>query len=281
MFKQLTLVCFVLLAAVSVQAQMETPQPSPAAMKKQTVGLTEVTLEYSRPAMRGREIFGDLVPYDQVWRTGANANTKFTVSDDIMVNGKELKAGTYALYTKPGKKSWDVIFYSDASNWGTPRQWDDSKVALTTNVPTRKMGMEEESFDINIATLNNDGAHLVIEWASTQVRVPFTVPTSQKAMKSIEAAMAGPTANDMYSAATYYHDAGLDLKQAHKWITQATEGRPEAFWYHRRKSLIEADLGMKNQAISSARKSLDLAQKAGNMDYVKMNKDSLKEWGAM
>ncbi len=107
-------------------ARIATPQPSPSSKLEQTVGLTSVTVEYSRPAMRGREIFGDLVPFGKTWRTGANANTKVTFGDDVTIDSKTLKAGTYAIYSVPNKNSWDIMFYSDASNWGTPQKWDDT-----------------------------------------------------------------------------------------------------------------------------------------------------------
>ena len=127
--KKVLLILMAFTMAYSVNAQITTPQPSPFSKIEQKVGLTDVTLEFSRPAMRGRTIFGNLVPYGKMWRTGANANTKITFSTDVTVGGSTLKAGTYAVFTTPNETSWDVIFYSDASNWGTPREWDDAKVA--------------------------------------------------------------------------------------------------------------------------------------------------------
>jgi len=283
MKKLLTLVAFLSLGVVT-NAQITTPQPSLANKTEQKVGLTDVTLEFSRPNMRGRKIFGDLVPFGKVWRTGANANTKFTSSTSFTVGGKELAAGTYAIYSIPAEKSWDVIFYSDASNWGNPREWDEAKVAAKVNVPVYNMPVPIESFTITLDDLSANGASIGILWENTYVGVPFTVPTDAAVTASIEKTMSSgkATANDFYAAAVYYKEAGKDINKAVKWINKCIElnkDKPK-FWQYRQQSLILAKSGDKKGAISAAKASLELATKAGNADYVKMNKDSLKEWGA-
>jgi hypothetical protein len=277
--KKLLFIFSLLLVATTVNAQIDAPQPSPKAKAMQTVGLTEVTLEYSRPAKREREIFGNLVPFNKLWRTGANQNSMITFSDDVKFAGTDVKAGTYAVYTKPGKKEWTVMLYTDTNNWGNPGTWDDDKVAATATVETSKLKNPVESWTMAINELTMEGAHLQMMWDETMVAVPFTVPTAAKTQASIDKVMAGPAANDYYSAATFYLDANKDLQQAHEWISKAVEARPEAYWMHRKKSLIEAKMGNKSAAIASAKTSLSLAQKANNMDYVKLNTDSLKEWG--
>lgn len=277
--KKLLLACF-LAAGISVQAQIETPQPSPSAKIMQTVGLTEVTVEYSRPAMRGRTIFGDLVPYDQLWRTGANANTTIEFSDDVTIGESAVKAGKYAIFTKPGKDTWEVILYNDTSNWGTPRAWDESKVVATAVAPVNKMPYKTESFTIGINNLSSNQADLEFSWEKTLVVVPFAVPTDKKATASIEKAMAGPQAGDYFAAARYYFEEGKDMDKAKMWIDKAidmTSDNPR-FWYLRQQSLIYAKMGKKAEAIKIAKESLALAEKAGNKDYVKMNRDSIKEW---
>lgn len=265
----------------SATAQVEAPQPSPFTKIEQKVGLTDVTLEYSRPGMRDREIFGNLVPYGEVWRTGANENTKITFSDDVKIDGKDLKAGTYAIFTIPEENEWEVMFYTDSNNWGTPQEWDDKKVALTAKAEVMELPFPMESFTIMIDELQNDSAALSFIWEQTVASLRFEVPTDSKTMASIEKTMNGPGANDYFAAASYYHDSEKDLDKAYEWITKAVEmGNPDAYWVLRKKSLIEADLGKKDEAIATAKKSLAAAEKAGNQDYVKMNKDSLKEWGA-
>ncbi len=275
-----------LLTAVLVSAQVKTPQPSPSSTIKQTVGLTEVSVEYSRPSVKGRTIFGDLVPYNKLWRTGANKNTIITFSDDVKIDGKLLKKGSYAIFTKPAKNNWEVIFYSDTNNWGTPREWKESNVAASVIVKTMPIPFNVETFAIDFNNLTNNGAHLEFIWEKTYVAVPIEVPTQEKAMKNIEMAMNGPSANDYFSSAVYYMQEGQNLKKASEWMDKAIDMRAKKdgnapFWMLRQKSLIHAKMGDKKGAIKAAKRSLASAEKAGNADYIKMNKDSLKEWGAM
>ncbi len=263
-----------------LNAQIETPQPSPFAEMEQVVGLTDVKIEYCRPSMRGRKIFGDLVPYDKLWRTGANANTKITFGDDVTIDGQTLKAGTYAIFTKPGMESWDVMFYSDASNWGTPRNWDEAMVVAKTTAKAYAMEYPVETFTITLDNLTSNSAVMGFMWENLYVPVKFEVPTDAKATASIEKMMSGPGAGDYFSAAVYYLNEGKDMNKAKMWIDKATEmtAKEPRFWFLRQKSLIYAKMGDTKGAIESAKKSLELAEKAGNADYVKMNKDSLKEW---
>jgi len=270
---------FLCATSLTLSAQIESPQPSPSSKLVQTVGLTEVTVDYSRPAMRERPIFGSLVPYDQLWRTGANANTKITFSDDVTVAGAKLAAGSYAIYSKPGKDSWDVIFYANTDNWGTPQDWDENLVAATVMATPMKTANKQENFTIMINNLQMDSADLEISWDQTKVALPMTVPTDEKTLASINRIMSGPSAGDYYSAATFYVESGKDISQAYEWINKAVEKNPNAYWMWRRKSLIEAQMGAKDKAIMSAKKSLELATAAPNPDYVRLNNISLEEWG--
>jgi hypothetical protein len=278
MLKKLFILCLFVGISSTVNAQIETPQPSPSSKLEQVVGLTDVTIEYSRPNKRGREIFGNLVPYGELWRTGANANTKITFSDNVTIAGQELKKGTYALYTIPNVDTWDIIFYSDSNNWGLPQNWDESKVALRTTVDAYTFDVEINSFTIQIDGVKEDSANLGILWDNVYVGLAIEVPTDAITMKSIESVMNGPTPNDYYQAATYYQTSGKDLNQALVWMKKATEGDNPPFWYLRRMSLIQAELGQTDAAIKTAKQSLAAAEKAGNKDYVKMNQDSIAEW---
>ena len=242
------------------------------------VGLTDVTLEYSRPAMRGRTIFGNLVPFDKIWRTGANARTKITFSDDITIEGDTLKKGSYAIFTKPAADSWEVYFYTDYEGGGAPRNWDDSKVALKTTAKTESMPMPVQSFTMSFDDLTEASGVIGMLWENTYVGVKFNVPTDAIASKSIESVMSGPSANDYNNAASYYRKNGKDLKQALIWSTKATELNKSAFWMMREKSLIHAAMGDKKGAIEAAKKSMEVAEKAGNAAYVKMNQESISNW---
>jgi len=277
--KKLLSIAIIFCISLSVNAQIDAPQPSPFGKIEQKVGLTDVTIEYSRPGMRGRTIFGDLVPYGEVWRTGANANTKITFSDDVMINGKELKKGSYSIYSIPGEDNWEIMFYTSTDNWGVPQKWDDSKVALKVTAETMDMPMKMETFTILIDELKNDSAALNFIWEDTVAMLNLEVPTEDKAMASIEKIMNGPTANDYFAAGSYYHETGKDLDKAYQWVSKATEmAGDQAFWMLRRKSLIEAEMGKEQEAIATAKKSLASAEKAKNADYVKMNKESIAEW---
>ena len=277
--KKLLFLAVITCFTFSAKAQIEAPQPSPFGKIEQKVGLTDVSIEYSRPGMRGRTIFGDLVPFGEVWRTGANANTKITFSDDVKINGQELKKGSYAIYTIPSEDSWEVMFYSSTDNWGVPQEWDESKVALKATAETMEMPMPMETFTIVIDDLKNDSASLNFIWEKTIAMLKMEVPTDEKALSSIEKVMNGPTANDYFAAGSYYQEAGKDLDKAYNWVSKAAEmAGDQAFWILRRKSLIEAEMGKKQEAIATAKKSLASAEKANNADYVKMNKESIEEW---
>lgn len=271
-------IALLFVGVISANAQIKTPAPSPFSKVEQVVGLTDVTLEYSRPAMRGRTIFGDLVPFDKIWRTGANARTKITFSDDVTIEGDTLKKGTYAIFTKPAADSWEVYFYTDYAGGGAPRNWDDSKVALKTTAKTESMPMPVQSFTMSFDDLTDASGVIGMLWENTYVGVKFNVPTDAIASKSIESVMSGPSANDYNNAASYYRKNGKDLKQALIWSTKATELNKSAFWMMREKSLIHAAMGDKKGAIEAAKKSMEIAEKAGNAAYVKMNKESIANW---
>jgi len=279
--KKLVLILVAFAATLTLQAQIAAPQPSPASTLMQRVGLTDVTVEYSRPSMRGRTIVGNLVPYDKIWRTGANARTKISFSTDVTVGDGTLKAGTYAIFTKPGASSWDVYFYTETAGGGTPQEWDDTKVAAMITAKVDLMEMPVETFTITLDDLHSSGATLGMLWENTYVGVPFMVPSKEMTLKSIDAVMAGPSGNDYFSAATFYYDQGMDLQKAKMWIDKAVSMNDEAFWMMRAQSLIYAKMGDKKGAIEAAKKSMAVAKAANNADYVKMNMDSLKEWGAM
>lgn len=255
------------------------PQASPMGKLEQKVGLTDITVEYSRPSKRNRVVFGDVVPFGEVWRTGANENTKFTNSDVLIFGKDSLKPGTYALYTKPTKESWDLIFYTNTDNWGTPEKWDDKKVALKVSSKATASKDVVETFTISIDGLESvNGATLTLKWDQTSVAFPFAVATDAKVMANINKTMAGPSANDYAEAADYYLENKKDLKKALEWATKATEMQPEAFWLFRTKSLIQAELGDKKGAIESAKKGLALSEKTKYDNYTKMFNESLKEW---
>ena len=277
--KKILLALTVILSSFGSQAQVLTPQPSPKCTINQMVGLTDVEIEYSRPGTKGRNIFGDLVPFGKVWRTGANANTTISFSEDVIIDGKTLKKGKYALFTLPKVESWEVIFYSKTDNWGNPEEWNEADVALRASVVPEMLNRNVESLTIDINNLDNNFANLNLSWEKTLVSLKFEVPTQKMAMASIDKVLAGPSAGDYFSASQFYFQANGDMTKALTYVNKALEiNKENPFWYTKLKSLIQAKLGDKKGAIETARMSLAAAKVAKNNDYIKMNEDNILEW---
>lgn len=261
-------------------SQVKAPAASPRSFSEQTVGLTNIDIDYSRPGTKGRNIFGNLVPFGKTWRTGANANTTVFFSDDVVIEGKILPKGKYALYSVPKVEKWEIIFYKDVNNWGLPTEWNEAKVALRANASVELLNRTVETFTVDINSITNDSAILEIIWDKTLVSLKFEVPTDPQVMASINKSLAGPTAEDYYASAQYFYQSNKDAAKSLVWMNKAVElsGADVPFYYLRLKSLIQYKNGDKNGAIETAKLSLASAEKAGNSDYAKMNKDSISEW---
>ncbi len=265
--------------ATAVTAQIKTPSASPGAKIEQTIGLIDVSVEYSRPGMKGRTIYGDLVPFDKVWRTGANSVPKITFSGDAKFGGSDVKAGSYAMLTKPGKTDWAFMLYPyESGNWSSYLESEVTPVTVSVKSWQMPEGVNVESFMIGFDNLTNNGGDIYLLWERTMVMVPITVNTAETVEASIKSVMDGPSANDYFAAASYYHDAKKDNKQALEWINLSIEKGYDKFWVLRKKSLIQADMGDKKGAIATAKKSLEMATEAGNDDYIKMNNESIMAW---
>lgn len=277
--KKLMMLVFVFAITLTVNAQVKTPQASTSQTIIQTVGLTNIELSYSRPSMKGRTIFGNLVPYNKLWRTGANANTTISFDENVMIGGKIIKAGTYAIYTKPNMTSWEIYFYSDASNSGTPKKWDSEKVVASVKANVDPLSFKIETFTLQIDDITNDSANLGMMWENVYVAVPIRFMTDSQVTKNIASVMNGPSSGDYYTSAVYYLNADKDIDKAKMWIDKAIEMRENpAFWYYRQQSLIYAKSGDKKGAIIAAKESLKLAKEAGNSDYVALNTESISIW---
>ena len=277
--KKIIIALAIILANFSIEAQVKTPQSSPKATIQQSVGLTDVEIEYSRPSARGRAVFGNLIPFGKVWRTGANENTTISFSDDVIIDGKTLKKGKYSLYTVPKIESWEIIFYKTTDNWGNPEEWKEENVALRATVKPETLNKSVDTFTIGISGLDNNFAFLEISWENSYVALKFEVPTQKKATANIERALSGPASADYFAAAQFLFQSNGDNVKALEYINKSLElAKDKPFWYNRLKSLIQAKLGDKKGAIESAKASLAAAELAKNQDYVKMNKDSIAEW---
>ena len=277
MLKNISLILLLVAGFATISlGQLRTPAPSPSAKFVQTVGLTDVTIEYSRPGVKGRDVFGDLVPFDKIWRTGANAATKITFSDAVTIQGQKLEAGSYAILTKPSKTKWAVHFYAyESGNFGT---YVEKEPTLAVDAETVDLPVKMENFAIWVDNLTNDGANIEIIWDRTLVSLKLGVFSDDQVMASIDRMLAGPSNNDYYAMGQYMHDAGKDLNKALKYVQKATKTDSPRFWQVRREALILADLGRKAEALEAAKLSLELAKAAGNDDYVRMNEKSIKAW---
>lgn len=256
----------------TAQAQLRIPAASPSQTTKQSFALDDITLDYSRPAVKGRTIFGDLVPYDKVWRTGANATSKITFSSDVKLGGKDVKAGTYGLFTIPGKTSWEVMLSKDLTLGANVGAYNKENEVVRVTVKPNTLPFKVETFTINIADIQPNSAVLEIMWDKTRVPVAITADIDQTIVKNIDASMASEKPA-YFEAASYYYDTNRDLKQALGWVTKATEQNPKAFWIMLLKARIELKLKEKANAIASAEKTVALASEAKNADYVKMAND--------
>ncbi len=264
------------------QAQIQTPQPSPAGSVSSVVGLTEVKIDYSRPQMKGRKIFGDgesfLTPYGQIWRTGANNGTVVSFSDDVTVEGNKVPKGEYLLFTWPGATEWTVSLYSDLSLGGNTAKYDKSKEVANFKVKAGKLTETVETLTMNIADIAADSksANIQIAWENTSVKFKVGVDYDAKVMAAIEAnTKVNP--GSYIAAATYYHDNKKDLKQAIAWMEKGiAEGNPKAFWNIHRLAQMKKDAGDKAGAKTAAQKSLELAKSAdSDFGFIKLNEELL------
>ena len=276
------LTLFVFLSFNMIIAQLEIPAASPKSTVFQTVGLTEISVEYSRPSVKNRNIFGSLVPYDKIWRTGADESTRISFSDDVLINSATIKSGTYSLYTIPNKNYWDIIFYAETDVWGVPRNWDENKVVLKTRVDSYNLpdSIKAETLQISFDYLSNDAAVMAILWDNIYVPFRITVPTTKNVMLKIsEVLNNNPTFSDYYKAAVFMNDQKIDAKKALEYMELAMDSNENPrFWQLRQYSLILAENKLLKKAISVAKKSLKMAEKAGNENYIKMNKVSIQNW---
>ena len=260
-------------------SQINTPRFSPATEIKQMVGLTEIEVQYSRPSMRGREIFGNLVPYDKIWRTGADNSTKIRFTTDVMVDGNSIKAGTYSIFSIPNQNEWTVMFYSDVELWGVPRDWSDDKIVFSSTYKVNKIN-PVETFTISFDDLTNNDVNMSISWEKSSVDINIDVPTRSMVEKDINNVLNdNPKASDYYAAAVFYRQENVNLSQALLWMNKAIEMFENPRFYHfRQQSLLMAANNKFSDAIDAANKSLDDAIKADNQSYVKMNRQSIAEW---
>lgn len=250
-------------------AQLKLPAASSAQTITQGLGIENVTLNYSRPSMNGRKIFGELVPYNEVWRTGANTNTTLTFEGDVSLNGHKLTAGTYALFTIPNKNEWTVIISKNTKQWGA-YTYNQSEDAFRFNVKPQNLSSPVETFTISFDNVTPTDAVLTLAWEKTAIKVDLKVNQQAKIIASIDEAMKGEK-KPYFAAAQYYFNNNLDQNKALTWFDEAAKAQPKAAHVLYWKAKAQLKDGDKKGALETATKGVEVATEGKNNEYIKLN----------
>lgn len=270
-----TLSSLALLASLAISAQqLKIQEPSPRQTIKQDFALSSIEINYSRPGVKGRQIFGGLVPFGKVWRTGANEATTITFADDVIINGQDIKAGKYGLLTIPGKDQWSIIISRqlDVTN---PKAYKESENVLKMEVTPVKQAQKTETFQIDISDVTTNSCSVNLTWENTKVSFTVSRNIDAKIMADIERAMYADN-RPYFTAAVYYVENDKDLNKALEWFEKSEQAYGKAFWISYQKAICLEKLGKKKEAINTAEEGMKLAEKAGNSDYVYLNQKILE-----
>lgn len=270
LFPLIALSCF----SFAGTAQVKMPAPSPTQTVKQEFAIGSIELTYSRPAAKGRKIFGDLVPFNKIWRTGANAATKLVLSEPLEIGGKNVDTGTYVLYTIPGIDSWDIILNKGLKNWGTDGYKENEDV-VKFRVEPMKLKEKVESFTMQFVDVKPESCELQIMWEKTVVGIPIKADFKDKVRGQLEAAMQTDK-KPYWQAAQFYNEYDKNLPKALENVNKELERNAKAFWIWIYKAKIQKEMGDTAGALESSKKSMELAKEAKNDDYVKINEDFQK-----
>ena len=267
-----TLLILALAASVNsdLKAQaLNMPQASTSQTVNQNFGLGKITLNYSRPNVKGRQVFGALAPYGEVWRTGANSATLISFSEDVKVEGQNLPAGEYGLFTIPGKNEWTIIFNKGSKQWGsyTYKETDD---VLRVKVKPTALKDKVESFTIQFANVYPTAAQLQLMWDKTGININLGTDVDSKVMANIEQAMQGEK-KPYFQAAQYYYENGKDINKAMEWMNKADEGNTTAPWVKLWKARVQLKMGDKKAAAETAEQGLKIAKEINNAEYIRLN----------
>ena len=251
-----------------LNAQLKSPVASPRANLSQNIGLVNISVDYSRPSKKGRTIFGNLVPYNKIWRTGANQATTFSVSDDIKINNQLVPKGEYHIYSVPREKRLDLIIYNKTDNWGSLKEFDESLIVARVVSEFIELPFSVETFEISFDNISNNGSTINIIWDNKLAIYYLDALTKEKMITNIESVLLkNPKPIDFQKAAVYYYEEGLDKEKAFKWINKAFEGyKDPKYWQLRVKALIYNYYGMEREALKIAKEGLKQAKKSGAPD---------------
>ena len=261
-----------------ITAQIKTPQPSPSATIVQKVGISNVTVDYSRPGVKKREVFGGLVAYNKIWRTGANKATKITFDENFFFGGAKVKKGSYSLFTIPGEKEWYVLLNKETELWGSGNYNDDNEVVRIAIAPQETKDFTE-SFTIEFGNFNSFSAVLSLKWANTLINIDIESMSAKKVQNDfLELLTNGPSANDYYNGAKFFVDNTSEEEMALEWINIAIEKKPDAFWMMYHKARILKKMGNNNEAVITAQETISMASEAkDDYGYTLRCKNLIKE----
>jgi len=272
-------ICLALGCFLLADAQIKTPAPSQHAKIEQDLGLTTVSLDYSRPNVKGRELFVDVEAWDQMWRTGANGSTKITFGSDATIGGQKVKKGTYSIYSIPNKTSWTVMLNTNTSWGGNVAKYDTATEVARFTTPTQDSPFFFETLTFDFAEITNDGASLNLMWGDYMIEMPISLGTDEVVMASIDQAMAGVSKAEYYAAGNYYFANGKDMNKALEYVQKANETDPK-FWQLYKEAEILAAMGKYKDALMVSQKSMDMAKEADYKPYIKRNEDFIKKYAA-
>ena len=264
----------IFLSAATLGAQLKAPVASPRAKLSQNIGLVNITVDYSRPSKKGRTIFGNIVPFDQIWRTGANQATSISFSDDIKINNQLVEAGEYHVYSVPRENSLDLVIYKKTDEWGSLKSFDESLIKARVSSDFYDLPFSIETFTISFGDISNAGASLNISWDNKVAIYVIDALTREKMLNSIEETMAkNPTKNDFRKAAMYYYEENIHIDKAVKWIDIAFDDSDDLkYWQLRYKALINEKAGKIKKAKKYAKKGYEIALKSKSPDAINILK---------
>jgi hypothetical protein len=263
--------------ALTTLAQIETPQPSPLGTVTQKVGLNEFSITYSRPSLKGRKAYGEVVPFDKLWRFGANMATTFKSNDEFSIQGTKIPAGEYSFFAIPGATEWTMILNKTAKMSGTSN-YKEAEDQLRFKVKPEATAYKTETFTIQFANLKDKQATVEVLWDNVKVAFEVNVDFDAKVMKQIDETLSGPSAGSYYRAASYYFSNNKDMKKALEWVNKSLEKGGDKYWIVSLKAQIQAANEDYKGAVETANKAIALAKADEDDAYVKSNTDRIAEW---
>jgi len=266
--KSLTLALIIFLGSNAIAQQLKVPAASPSQTVKQAFGISEITIEYSRPGVKGRVIFGDVVPFGKIWRTGANSTTKITFGDDVKIEGVDVKAGTYGFYTIPNADSWEIMLYKDLTLGGNVANYKTENEVIRVKVKPTTLANKVETFTMGLADITSTTANIELTWENTRVAISVVTEIDSKIMKTIESTIVQDT-RPFYQAANYYYENNKDLKLALEWTEKAIVANPKAYWVILLKAKIQLKLNDKKGAIATANQVIIMATADKDDSFIK------------